>query len=123
MANVADEVFDSLLDYVDTNGNAIYICSADPSTYTEASSTYALGSKSSITISTPVDRTGGGREITVSGFNNGLTTGTGTATHWALVNTSGSAFLLSGSLGTSRAVTPSTSFGMSTFAVGLPDPT
>ena len=123
MANVADEVFDSLLDYVDTNGNAIYICSADPSTYTEASSTYALGSTSSVTISTPADRTGGGRELTVSSFNDGLSSGTGTATHWALVNTSGSAFLLSGSLGTSQSVIPGEPFGMSSFTIGLPDPT
>lgn len=123
MSNVSDEVFDALLDYVDSNANALYICSADPSTYAEATTTYALGSKSSLTVSTPSDKTGGGREITVSSFNDGLSSGTGTASHWALVNTSGSAFLLSGSLGTTQSVIPGEPFGMSSFTIGLPDPT
>ena len=43
MAFINDEVFDQGLDYADTNGTRIDICSQEPATYAAATSTFTLG--------------------------------------------------------------------------------
>ena len=117
-----DRVFDNGLTVLDTEMDKLYICSAQPTTYTEAITTYALGVKNTPTVSAPADRTGGGREVTVSAITDGSVTANGTATHYALVDQSNSRLLATGSLSASQAVTSGNTFTLTSFKIGIPDP-
>jgi len=124
MATLNDEVFDSGLDWLDTNAINLYICSAEPATYGEATTggTYALGNKATITCSAPGNRGAGGREVTVSAITDGTVTNTGTAAYWAIVNPSGSVLVCTGSLSSGQAVTSGNTFTLTEFKIGIPDP-
>ena len=122
MATLNDRVFDNGLTVLDTEANKILVTSQEATTYTEANATYALGNSTSLSISAPSDRTGGGREVTVSAISDGVVTGTGTVTHYALVDTSNSRLLATGSLTASQAVTSGNTFTLGAFTVGIPDP-
>lgn len=122
MATLADRVFDSGLGILNSEVNRLDICSQEPTTYTEATSTYTLGNKTSPTVSSPADRSGGGREVTVSAISDGSVTATGTATHFALVDTNNSRLLVAGALDSSESVTNGNTFTLTSFKVGIPDP-
>jgi hypothetical protein len=122
MATLNNRVFDNGLTVLDTEANKILVTSQEASTYTEANATYALGNSTSLSISAPADRSGGGREVTVSAISDGAVTGTGTVTHYALVDTSNSRLLATGSLTASQAVTSGNTFTLGAFTVGIPDP-
>ena len=122
MASIGNNVFDSGLDYLDTNGSHLYICSQEPTTYTEAITTYALGSKATPTISAPADAAGGGREVTVSAITDGSVSADGTATHFAIVYATGTELLVTGALSASQSVTNGNTFTLTEFKVTLPDP-
>lgn len=122
MATLNDRVFDNGLTVLDTEANKITITSQEATTYTEGNATYALGNSTSISISAPADRTGGGRKVTVSAITGGSVTVTGAATHYAILDTVNSRLLATGSLTASQAVTSGNTFTLSTFDIGIPDP-
>lgn len=122
MATLGDRVFDNGLTVLDTEANAIHITSQEATTYTEATSTYTLGNSTSLSIGAPADRTGGGREVTAAAISDGSVTGTGTATHYAVVDTVNSRLLATGSLSVSQAVTTGNTFSLGSFTIGIPDP-
>lgn len=122
MATLGNRVFDNGLTVLDTEANAIHITSQEASDYTEATSTYTLGNSTSLSIGAPADRTGGGREVTVAAITDGSVSSTGTATHYAIVDTSNSRLLATGSLNASQSVTSGNTFTLATFDVGIPDP-
>lgn len=123
MAYLNDEVLDSGLDWLDTNGTRLDICSQEPATYGEATTdgTYSLGYKSGISIAAPSDRGAGGREVVISAITDGTVTETGTATHWAITNGSDT-LVATGALSSSQAVTDGNTFTLAQFAIGIPDP-
>ena len=122
MATIADRVLDEGLSVLDLEANAVHINSQEATTYAEATSTYTLGNSTSVTISAPADRTGGGRKVTMSAISDGSVTGTGTATHYAIVDTSNSRLLVTGSLTASQSVTSGNTFSLEALDVGIPDP-
>jgi len=122
MAFLNDKVFDSGLSVLDTTGNRLDICSTAPTTYTEATSTYTLGNKTSLSIGAPADRSGGGRDVTVAAFTDGSVTASGTAAYYAICDTSLSLLLAQGALSSSQAVTSGNTFSISSFKIGIPDP-
>lgn len=122
MAFLNDRVFDNGLTVLDTEANKILITSAQPATYTEANATYALGNSTSLSIGAPQDRSGGGREVVVAAITDGSVTATGTATHYAIVDTVNSRLLAAGSLTASQAVTSGNTFTLTSVAIGIPDP-
>jgi len=122
MATLNDRVFDNGLTVLDTEANKITITSQEAATYTEGNATYALGDSTSISISAPADRTGGGRKVTVSAITNGSVTANGTATHYAILDTVNSRLLATGSLTASQIVTSGNTFTLSAFDIGIPDP-
>lgn len=122
MAFLDNRVFDNGLSVLSTEPNKILITSQEATTYTEANATYALGNSTSLSIGNPQDRTGGGREVEVTAIEDGSVTGTGTATHYAIVDTSNSRLLATGSLNASQAVTSGNTFTLGLFTVGIPDP-
>jgi hypothetical protein len=120
MASLADRVFDNGLTVLDTEANKILITSAEATTYTQANSTYALGNSTSLSIGAPAARSGGGREVTIAAITDGSVTATGTATHYAIVDTVNSRLLATGSLSASQAVTSGNTFTLSTAKIGIP---
>lgn len=122
MATLNDRVFDNGLTVLDTEANKITITSQEATTYTEGNATYALGNSTSLSIAAPSDRTGGGRKVTVAAVSDGSVTATGTATHYAILDTVNSRLLATGSLTASQVVTSGNSFTLSSFDIGIPDP-
>tara|TARA_B100000768_G_scaffold91864_1_gene85962 strand:+ start:8389 stop:8763 length:375 start_codon:yes stop_codon:yes gene_type:complete len=115
-------VFDQGLDTLDNDANKIVITSQQATTFAEANVTYALGDSTSLSIGPPSDRAGGGREVTIAAITDGSVTGTGTASHYALLNTTGSVLLAANTLTNGQAVTNGNTFTLGSFTVGIPDP-
>jgi len=122
MASLANRVFDNGLTVLDTEANKILLTSQEATTYTEANATYALGNSTSLSVGAPADRTGGGREVTVAAISDGSITASGTATHYAVVDTVNSRLLATGSLTESQVVTSGNTFTLGSFTIGIPDP-
>lgn len=122
---INDYIRDNGVNAVDTDVDAFHICSQDPATYAEATSTYTLGVKTSPTINAPADGTGGGRSVTMQAFSDGVPTHEGDATHWAMVDTVNSRLLATGSItGAPVAITTGSgeTFSFGTLeAVRIPD--
>lgn len=118
-----DNVLDYGLDYIATDiGDAalrVDICSAAPTTYAEATSTYTLGNEQDITTTGPANDTSG-RKLTIDAISAGDVTGTNTATHWALTNGS-SILIAAGPLASSQAVTSGNTFTLTAFDINIPD--
>jgi len=122
MAYINDTELDALLNSIDGAADVLHICSQEPTTYAEASSTYTLGNKSSLTINAPSDRSPNGRECVIPAITDGSVTGTGTATHWAIVKSTATTRLIAtGALSSSQAVTSGNTFTLTQFAIGVPD--
>jgi hypothetical protein len=121
MATLDNRVFDNGLTVLDTEANAIHITSAEATSYANVASV-TLGNSTSLSIGAPQDRSGGGREVVVAAITDGSVTGTGTATHYAIVDTVNSRLLATGSLTASQAVTSGNTFTLSSVAIGIPDP-
>jgi hypothetical protein len=122
MATLNDRVFDNGLTVLDTETNRLDITSQEATSYAEATSTYTLGNQTSISVGAPADRSGGGREVTVAATTGGSVSGTGTATHYSLVDTGNSRLLATGSMSASQSVTSGNTFSTDAFAIGIPDP-
>ena len=121
MATLDNRVFDNGLTVLDTEANAIHITSAEATSYANVASV-TLGNSTSLSIGAPQDRAGGGREVVVAAINGGSVTGTGTATHYAIVDTVNSRLLATSTLTASQSVTTGNTFTLSSVAVGIPDP-
>jgi hypothetical protein len=121
MATLDNRVFDNGLTVLDTEANAIHITSAEATSYANVASV-TLGNSTSLSIGAPQDRAGGGREVVVAAITDGSVTGTGTATHYAIVDTVSSRLLATSTLTASQSVTSGNTFTLSSVAVGIPDP-
>lgn len=121
MATLNDRVFDNGLTVLDTEANAIHITSAEATDFANVSAV-TLGNSTSLSIGAPADRTGGGREVVAAAITDGSVTGTGTATHYAIVDTVNSRLLATSTLTASQAVTSGNTFTLSSVAIGIPDP-
>lgn len=125
MAFLNDNVFDSGLSYITSNGNRIDICSQEPTTYAQATSTYSLGNKTSMAMGSPTNGNVDGRKVVVPAIiagAAGTVTATGTATHWALTNSS-NLLIATGSLTTSQVVTSGNSFTLDAIDITIRDAT
>ena len=123
MATLADRVMDNGLSVLDTEANAVHLTSQEATTYTEATSTYSLGSATGISISAPADRAGGGRKVTLAAITNGVFNNNGTATHYAIVDTVNSRLLATDTLTASQIVYAGNNFALTTMDIEFTDPT
>jgi len=125
MAYLNPRVLDLGLNVLDTEATALYICSAEPTSYAQATTTYALGSKSGISIGAPTDRTPSGRKVAVAAIESGAAgavTVTGTATHYAIVDVPNTRLLAVGPITTPMAVTDGNPFTTPEITIGIPGP-
>lgn len=121
MAFIADVVFDTGLDYVTTNADRIDVCSQEPTTYTEATSTYSLGSKSGLSIGAAQDGAISGRRVVTPAITDGSISSAGTVTHWGL--TGNSELLATESITPTNAVVSGELFALGAMSVWIDDAT
>lgn len=118
-----DAVLDGTLDVYAT-ATKLIVCSAQPTTYTEANSTYALAD---VVIDsgdfTKANGDTSGRKVTVGAQSGVLIDASGTATHVVLVITASST-LLGGTTCTSQALTAngSNTVNVPAFDIEIADP-
>lgn len=93
---VHDDVLDQALNYVKTNATRLSACSQQPTTYTEAITTYKLAIKtiSSIDFTGPVNGDVSGRKVTTNSQAGVTVDSTGDATHIALCDSVNSKLLM-----------------------------
>jgi hypothetical protein len=120
MSFLSDAGLDAAL-AVWADADALYLCTQEPTTFAEASSTYAVAVKTSPSIGAAGDRSPNGRKVTVAAITDGDVTATGTATHWALTKAAGSLLRATGALSASQAVTSGNTFTLAAFDLGIPD--
>ena len=121
MAYLNNNVLDSGLSWLQTNGTRLDICSSEPTTYAEATTTYTLGNKTSLSIGSPEARSPSGRKVAVPAITDGTVTGTNTANYYAITNGSNT-LCAAGALDTSQGVTDGNTFTLTTFDIGIPGP-
>lgn len=122
---IGDRVYDFGLNVLDTEANAIHVCSSEPATYAAAVGAASLGNSTSVAFGAPQDAdpgNGGGREVVMAAISDGEVTANGTVTHFAIVDTVNSRLLVTGPLTPSQAVVDGNNFSLGTITVGLPDP-
>lgn len=92
--SVANAVLDAALNYIKNNVTRQVLCSAEPTTYTEANATYALAD---VTMAagdfTVADGDVSGRKVTVAAKTAVPVDSTGTVTHSALLDVANTALL------------------------------
>jgi hypothetical protein len=127
--SVANVVLDAALQYLEDNADRLCICSAEPTTYAEATTTYDGGaSKYKLGIATidsddftgPVDGTSG-RKTTVNQQTGITVDATASATHIALCDSSNSALLYVTTC-TSQALTVGNTADTSAWDIEIADP-
>ena len=121
MAYINDSVFDNGLVTLTSNTENLYICSTEPTSFTQATTTYKLGTKATPTVGSPANGTGGGRSITISAITDGIISANGTAASWAITDNSASTLLATGSLTASQVVTDGNSFTLDAIEIRIAD--
>jgi hypothetical protein len=121
MAYITDSALDAALGDIN-DGDRVDICSQEPANYTEATSTYTLGNKTSVSVGAPADGDTSGRKVTIPAITDGSVTATGTATHWALSHVSGTELKAAESLTSSQGVTNGNDFSLGAIDIEFPDP-
>ena len=117
-----DALLDAGVQYAITNGNRIDInYTAEPTTYTQATSTQSCGNKTGLTLTGPGNPTAGtGRAATVPAITDGSVTATQTAAWWSLTNGTDT-LIATGALSASQPVTSGNTFTLDAIELILRD--
>jgi len=121
MSFIADYVLDNGLTKLDTEANRLDICTTEPTTYAEATSTYTKGNKTSLSVGAPTDRTPNGRKVVVAAITDGACSGDGTVNYWAITDTGNSRLLATGAISNPQAVVNGNTFTLTAIDIGIPD--
>lgn len=117
-----DAVYDNGLSVLTSSGNRLDLCTTQPTTYTEATSTYTAANKTSLSVGSPSARTGGGRKVTVAAITDGTVTSATTVGFYAITDTTGSRLLAAGPLALTVTLTTAYTFTLPAFDIGIPSP-
>src|SRR3984893_9920037 len=119
---VGDAVLDGGLNVIHEAATGIYICSSDPTTYTEAVSTFAIGAKSFPpgTAFGPPGPASGGRQVASTPIRDGNMTPSGRPAAWAGVDDAGRRLLANGRLNVTEYIAAGNTFTLPSFTVGIP---
>lgn len=124
MPFVNARVLDNGLAVLDTEATHLYICNAEPATFTAASSTNALGNKNwgaGNVFGAPAAAAPNGEKVTSAAITDGTVTTTGTASHWAITDNVNSRLLAAGALAATQGVTSGNTFTLPAFDIRLPN--
>lgn len=120
-AKVEDVILDTGLSVLDTLASHIFICSSEPTTYAEASTTHLLGTKAwgaGNAFGAPAaGATPTGRKVTSIAITDGTITTTGTASWWAACGTA--SLQAHGLLASAQPVTAGNTFSLGAFDIKL----
>jgi hypothetical protein len=120
MPLIADRLLDAALAVLD-EGTHLHICTDEPANFGGLAAV-TLGNKGSLTITAVADGTPNGRSRQVAAFTGGTVTGTGSADCWALVDTTNSRLLASGTLPAAQTVTIGNTWSLtSPIVIRFPD--
>jgi hypothetical protein len=121
--SVHDDVLDAALNYIKNNSTRMIACSTQPTTYVQASTTYALADTVvNATSFTVANGASGGRKVTATAVAGVTVDSSGTYAHVALVNTASSK-LLYVTTGTSQVLTAGNTVDFPAWAITIGDPT
>jgi len=120
--SVHDDVLDAALNEIKNNCDELVICSQEPTDYTEAHTTYALGDKPNPGFTGPANGDASGRKLTVDAVSGADVDSSGTATHVALTDTGNSKLLYVTTLASSQAVTAGNTFNLTAWDIEIADP-
>lgn len=125
MVYLNDNTLDNGLAALKAAADKVYINSAEPATFTAATSTNALGNKAfgAGAVYPAVIAAGApsGRQLATAAITDGTVTGTGTATHYSVVTSGASRLELANSLSASQAVTAGNVFTLGAATLRLPN--
>lgn len=126
MTYLNDRVLDQGIKILDDECDRIDICSQEPATYTEATSTYSLGNKDhgagGSAFGAPADRSPSGRKVSSVAVTDGAVTDDGTASHYACSDVTNTRLLAASSLASAQVVTTGNAWSLPSFDIGIPDP-
>ena len=120
--SVADVVLDAALDYIKNNVTQEAVCSAEPTTYAEATSTYKLALKTGLTSGSftgPANGDTSGRKVTVNQQATITVDTSGTAVYVALCSAT---VLLYVTTCTSQALTAANTVTVPAWDIEIADP-
>ena len=122
MPFIADRVYDNGLTVLDTEATHLHLCSSEPVTFAAATTTASLGNKALAAgdIGAPGAGSPNGRQVTIAALTAGSVTATGTATHFAVVDSVNSRLLVTGALTASQALTSGNTFATNASTVRIP---
>lgn len=124
MALLGDHVLDNGLAALKSGASHVFINSAEPATFTAASSTNKLGTKNfgagnvfpaAIAAGSP-----NGRKVTTAAVTDGVVDSTGTASHWSICDVANTRLLATNSLSASQLVTAGNPFTLTAFDIRIP---
>ena len=120
--SVSNTVLDQALNYLDANADLMTLCSAEPTTLTEAVTTFALADVAMAPADfTVADGDTNGRKVTVAAKSGVTVDTTGTGDHVALVD--GGTELLYVTTCTAQAVGSGGTVDFGTWDIEIADPT
>ena len=122
VAYINDLVFDSGLTVIVSNGQRVFITSTQPTTYPEATATYALGNAVAV-VNAISDGNPTGRAVIVDAIAGGSVTGDGTAAFFCLVDDTNSRLLAAQAISNPQVVATGNTFSLSQWETRIPDPT
>ena len=80
-----DTMLDQALNWIKTNADALYVCSTQPTTYAQASTSYKLAAKTSYSITgSPANGDSSGRKIATNAASSVSVASAGSAQHVAI---------------------------------------
>lgn len=120
-----DNTLDNGLAALKAAASHVYICSAEPATFTQASSTLALGNKNfgagSVYPAAIAAGSPSGRQLVSAAVTDGTVTANGTATHSAVCSNASSRLEVAQALSASQAVAVGNTFTLTAQTVRLPN--
>lgn len=116
-----DNCYDAFLQYIIDNADTVHYCTQQPTNYTEATSTYSIGSKSGLVRNAVEDGAVDGRRFKIDSYVDGVSTGSGTVTHLAYVDTSNNILICVGLCTPNRVLSTGQVQGGGEFYVTLRD--
>ena len=125
--SVHNDVLDAALDNIADNGDEIYVCSTEPTNYTEASSTYALADTTGLTtgdgngVYTIADGDTSGRKLTIAA-QSGITVDTGGSAQHIAICDNANTKLLYVTTTAATTITASNNVDLSAWDIEIADP-
>ena len=117
MTYFSDEIHDQGLDWATAKGTRVDIChTAEPTTYTEATSTNSCANKTGLVTGAAQDGAIDGRRVEIPPITDGTITSTATGGWWALSD-GVSEFVASNSVTASQVMTTGNPFTLGAFSL------